>query len=229
MILEAKNVSKIYGDGTAKVFALDNISLQVNEGDYIAVMGPSGSGKTTLLNVLGGLDRPTKGEIILDGMRIDNLNENALVNIRRGKIAYVFQEYHLIPSLTALENVMLPLIFSGSPDGTQKQRAIEMLGKVGLSRRANHKPTELSGGEQQRVSVARALVNNPTLILADEPTGNLDYNSGLEIQRLFDQLNEEGHTILMVTHDPEKASHAKRLILFKDGKIVEDKNQDDKK
>ena len=221
-MLEIKNASKIYGEGTSKVVALDNISLTVNKGDFIAIMGPSGSGKSTLLNVIGGLDQLSSGEVILDGERIDHLSENELVGIRRGKIAYVFQQYHLLPSLSALENVLLPLTFAGgSQDGTGEKKALEMLQKVGLRKRAEHKPSQLSGGEQQRVSIARALVNNPTLILADEPTGNMDQKTGTEILSLFDQINNEGHTIIMVTHDQRVARHAREVIFLKDGQIVE--------
>jgi len=218
-MLEVKNVSKVYGEGTAKVVALDNISLLVNEGDFIAIMGPSGSGKSTLLNIIGGLDRISSGEVILDGKRIDGLDENALVDVRRGKIAYVFQQYHLIPSLTALENVLLPLTFCGANNGSQK--ALDILKRVGLERRAEHKPSQLSGGEQQRVAIARALVNDPSLILADEPTGNMDRKTGKEILALFGQLNGEGRSIVMVTHDPEIAGHAGEVVVLQDGQIVD--------
>jgi len=218
-MLEVRNVSKIYGEGTAKVVALNKVSLQVNSGDFIAIMGPSGSGKSTLLNIIGGLDSPSSGEVILDGKRIDNLDENALVDIRRGKVAYVFQQYHLLPSLTALENVLLPLIFCGANGGSSK-KALDILKKVGLERRAGHKPSELSGGEQQRVAIARALVSEPALILADEPTGNMDRKTGGEILSLFEQLNREGHSIIMVTHDREIAGRAKKIIILQDGQIV---------
>jgi len=218
-MLEIKNVSKIYGEGTAKVVALNKVSLRVNKGDFIAVMGPSGSGKSTLLNIIGGLDRLSGGEVILEGKRIDNLDENALVDIRRGEIAYVFQQYHLLPSLTALENVLLPLIFCGA--NREDKKALGILKRVGLEKRAEHNPGQLSGGEQQRVAIARALVNNPSLILADEPTGNMDQKTGREILGLFDELNKEGHTIIMVTHDPEIARHAKEIIVLEDGQIVD--------
>jgi len=222
-MLEIKNVSKIYGEGETKITALDNVSLQVNKGDFIAVMGPSGSGKSTLLNIIGGLDHISSGEVILDGKRIDNLDENALVDIRRGKIAYVFQQYHLIPSLTALENVLLPLTFCGADKKDHK--ALDILKRVGLEKRAGHKPSQLSGGEQQRVAVARALVNDPSLILADEPTGNMDRKTGKEILGLFDQLNREGLSIVMVTHDPEIAGYAKEIVVLQDGQIVDKINQ----
>jgi putative ABC transport system ATP-binding protein len=218
-MLEVKNVSKIYGEGTAKVVALNNISLLVNEGDFIAIMGPSGSGKSTLLNIIGGLDHISSGEVILDGQRIDSLDENALVDVRRGKIAYVFQQYHLIPSLTALENVLLPLTFCGA--NSKGQKALDILKRVGLGKRAEHKPSQLSGGEQQRVAIARALVNDPSLILADEPTGNMDRKTGKEILALFGQLNGEGRSIVMVTHDPEIAGHAGEIVVLQDGQIVD--------
>ncbi len=218
-MLEVKNASKIYGGDTNKVVALDNVSITVNKGDFIAVMGPSGSGKSTLLNIIGGLDQLSSGEVILDGKRIDNLSENDLVDIRRGKLAYVFQQYHLLASLSALENVLLPLTFGGLNGGNE--RALEMLVKVGLGKRADHKPSQLSGGEQQRVAIARALVNTPQLILADEPTGNMDQKTGNEILSLFDGLNREGHTIIMVTHDPDVARHAKEIVFLRDGQVVD--------
>ncbi|MBM3141896.1 MAG: ABC transporter ATP-binding protein [Chloroflexi bacterium] len=217
-MLEIKNVSKIYSSGLAKVIALDDVSLRVNKGDFIAIMGPSGSGKTTLLNIIGGLEQSSSGEVILDGQRMDNLDENALVSIRRGKLAYVFQAYHLIPSLTALENVLLPLTFCGVRDGDEK--ASDVLEKVGLKERAQHKPGELSGGEQQRVAIARALVTDPLFILADEPTGNMDQKTGREILDLFDTLHKEGHTIIMITHNPEIAEHASGIVVLQDGQIV---------
>jgi putative ABC transport system ATP-binding protein len=222
-MLEIKNISKVYGEGTAKVVALNNVSLLVNEGDFMAVMGPSGSGKSTLLNIIGGLDHISSGEVILDGKRIDSLDENALVDIRRGKIAYVFQQYHLIPSLTALENVLLPLTFCGA--NNKGQKASSILKRVGLEKRAEHKPSQLSGGEQQRVAIARALVNDPSLILADEPTGNMDRKTGKEILALFEQLNKEGRSIVMVTHDPEIAGYAKEVVVLQDGQIVDKINQ----
>jgi len=218
-MLEIKNVSKTYGEGSAQVVALKNINIHVDDGEFVAITGPSGSGKSTLLNIIGGLDSISNGEVLLDGIRIDNLNENALVDIRRRKIAYVFQQYHLIPSLTALENVLLPLTFYRGVD-EEEERAIEILKKVGLEKRSNHKPSQLSGGEQQRVAIARALINNCQFVLADEPTGNVDQKTGMEILNLFKQVNDEGHTILMVTHSPDIVSHAKRIIALRDGEIV---------
>ncbi len=218
-MLEIRNVSKIYGDGDTRVTALNDVSLEVNQGDFIAIMGPSGSGKSTLLNIIGGLERLSGGEVVLEGSRIDNLDENEMVSIRREKIAYVFQQYHLIPSLTALENVILPLVFQSKNGASDKAR--EILKKVGLEKRSGHKPSQLSGGEQQRVAIARALITNPSLVLADEPTGNMDRKTGEEILALFDQLHREGNTIIMVTHNPEIAAHADEIIVLGDGQIVE--------
>ncbi len=223
-MLEVRNISKTYGQRTAEVAALSNVSFCVDQADFVAIMGPSGSGKSTLLNIIGGLDYPSTGEVILDGKRIDNLDENDFVDIRRNKIAYVFQQYHLLPSLTALENVMLPLTFYGLDQG--EQRALEMLEKVGLRERTEHKPSQLSGGEQQRVAIARALVNSPTLILADEPTGNMDQKTGSEILGLFHQLNKDGRSIIMVTHNPDIAHHAKEIVVLKDGQIVDKAKQE---
>ena len=218
-MLEVKNLSKTYGEGSAKVVALKDIHICVDNGEFVVITGPSGSGKSTLLNIIGGLDSISSGEVLLDGIRIDNLNENALVDIRRRKIAYVFQQYHLIPSLTALENVLLPLTFYGSGN-EDENRAIEILRKVGLEKRAKHKPGQLSGGEQQRVAIARALINNCQFVLADEPTGNLDQNTGMEILNLFQEVNKDGHTIIMVTHSSDIVSHANRIIALRDGEIV---------
>jgi putative ABC transport system ATP-binding protein len=218
-MLEIKNASKVYGEGEGRVVALDDVSLQIEKGGFVSITGPSGSGKSTLLNIIGGLERLSAGEIILDGGRIDNLSEDDFVEIRRGKIAYVFQQYHLLQSLTALENVLLPLVFQ-SRNG-HSERALELLKRVGLEKRVHHRPSELSGGEQQRVAIARALVTAPSLILADEPTGNMDRKTGDEIIGLFDELNREGHTIVMVTHNPEIAAHTRETIALQDGRVVQ--------
>jgi putative ABC transport system ATP-binding protein len=222
-MLNIKNVSKTYGSGTNRVTALNEISLTVEEGDFVSIMGASGSGKSTLLNIIGGLEKLSSGEIHIDGERIDNLTEDEMVKVRRGKIAYVFQQYHLLPSLTAMENVLLPLVLNGNDSGSQhkKEKALAMLKRVGLEKRSHHKPSELSGGEQQRVAIARALVTSPSLILADEPTGNMDKKTGDEIMELFDQLNHEGHSIIMVTHNPETAKHTAKTIVLRDGQIIE--------
>jgi putative ABC transport system ATP-binding protein len=217
-MLKIDNISKTYGSGDTKVFALNNVSLTLEKGDYVAVMGPSGSGKSTFLNVIGGLDHLTSGEVILEGERIDNLDENELVRLRRGKISYIFQQYHLLGSLTALENVLLPLTFCGT-DG-KKPRAKALLEEMGLGKRMHHKPCELSGGEQQRTAIARALVNDPVLTLADEPTGNMDQKNGQAILNLFEHLNKEGQTIIMVTHNLEAAKRAKKIVILEDGRII---------
>jgi len=218
-MLEIKNVTKCFNKGPAEVVALNNISLEITKGDFVAIMGPSGSGKSTLLNVIGGLDNISQGSIVLDGKRIDNLSENDLVDVRRGEIAYIFQQYHLLPSLSALENVLLPLTFSGS--SSDETKALELLKKVGLEKRARHKPTELSGGEQQRVAIARALIGEPSLILADEPTGNMDQTTGKQIMELFRDLNREGRTIVIVTHDPQVAEYAISTVFLRDGRVVD--------
>lgn len=216
-------VSKIYPMGERPVSALNKVTMNIKNAEYIAIMGPSGSGKSTLLNILGGVDSPSHGDVFLGGTKIDNLAEKDLLMARRKTVSYIFQEARLLSSLTALENVLLPLAFYSSKAGVKaKDRAQALLEKVGLGERATHLPHQLSGGEAQRVSIARALMNDPLLVLADEPTGNLDSKTGEEIMGLFQQLNNEGLTIVMVTHDPQKASHAKRVIRLKDGEIVED-------
>ena len=216
-MLKVKKVTKVYNQGKTTVMALNNVSFRADKGDFIAITGPSGSGKSTLLNVVGGLDCLSSGEVLLDGERIYNLDENELVSIRRRKISYVFQQYYLLPSLNALENVLLPLTFSGVKN--QHKKALDLLKTVGLGKRAGHKPSQLSGGEQQRVAIARALVNNPLLTLADEPTGNMDQKTNNEILDLFCQLNKEGYTIIMVTHNPRAAERAKEIIILEDGQI----------
>ncbi len=218
-MLQVKKVIKVYGQGKTAVVALNNVSFRADKGDFIAITGPSGSGKSTLLNVIGGLDCLSSGEVILDGERIDTLDENALVDIRRRKISYVFQQYYLLPSLNALENVLLPLTFSGVKN--QHKKALDLLKMVGLGKRAEHRPSQLSGGEQQRVAIARALINDPLLTLADEPTGNVDQKTNKEILDLFCRLNKEGHTIIMVTHNPEAAERAKEIIILEDGQILD--------
>ena len=218
-MLEIRNVSKIYGQDENRITALDRVSLTVNRGDFIAIMGPSGSGKSTLLNIIGGLERLSEGKVILEGKRIDNLHEDELVNARREKIAYVFQQFHLLPSLTALENVLLPLVFAEKE--ANEDRARELLNKVGLGKRLGHSPAQLSGGEQQRVAIARAMINQPALVLADEPTGNMDQETGKEILGLFQQLNRNGCAIVMVTHDPDITRHAREIVFLRDGRIVD--------
>ena len=217
-MLQLNHVWRQYGMGDAKVIALQDVSLSVEAGEYLAIMGPSGSGKSTLLNVMGGVDRVTGGEIFFDGKRFDSLDEELLTGFRRGRLAYVFQQYHLVATLTVLENVMLPLVFSGK--GDDPAPALTVLEKVGLSHRIGHRPAQLSGGEQQRAAIARALVGDPALILADEPTGNLDQGSGRQILSLFAELNREGRAIVMVTHNPDVARRASEIVTVADGQIV---------
>ncbi|MGC9361092.1 MAG: ABC transporter ATP-binding protein [Anaerolineae bacterium] len=221
MLIELRNIFKTYQMGIMQVEAIRNVSLDVAEGELTAIMGPSGSGKSTLMNILGCLDRPTRGEYMLNGQRVANLDDDALAEIRNHTIGFVFQSYNLLPRTSAVENVEVPLIYSGARN--RRDRAMEALDSVGLADRAHHKPSELSGGEQQRVAIARALVNNPSLILADEPTGNLDTKTGLEIVGIFQRLNlERGITVLYVTHDPEIADYTRRIIRLRDGRIESD-------
>ncbi len=217
-MLELRSVSRMYGQGDARVVALNQVSLVVNAGDFISIVGPSGSGKSTLLNVMGGVDRITGGEILFDDQRFDLLSEEELTTFRRNRLAYVFQQYHLVPSLTVIENVALPMVFRAA--GRDITRAWQMLERVGLRHRASHRPSELSGGEQQRVAIARALVNDPALILADEPTGNLDQASGRQIMSLFMELNDEGRAVVMVTHNLQLAQCAREIVELTDGRVV---------
>ncbi|HHX43846.1 MAG TPA: ABC transporter ATP-binding protein [Chloroflexi bacterium] len=223
MLIELHEVTKVYQMGDVEVRALNGIDLSIEAGELTAIMGPSGSGKSTLMNVLGCLDQVTSGEYLLEGTRMSTLNDDELAEIRNRRIGFVFQNYNLLPRTTALDNVEVPLIYAGTGPRERRQRAIEALQAVGLADRANHKPNELSGGQQQRVAIARALINEPSIILADEPTGNLDTKTGLEIIALFQQLNSErGITVLYVTHDAELAQFTRRIIRLRDGKIVED-------
>ena len=216
------DVMKIYRMGSVEVLALKGVSLAVAAGDFAAIMGPSGCGKSTLLNILGCLDRPTSGSVAIDGMEVAKMSKAELAIMRNQKIGFIFQNFHLLHQASALANVMLPFLYSNFPKSQRKDRAMELLRSVGLEGRAFHKPFELSGGQQQRVAIARALVNQPKLILADEPTGNLDSRSGLEIMALLERLNRAGLTILMVTHDPQLGAHAARIIHLKDGKILKE-------
>jgi len=223
-VLETEKVSKVYTMGKREVRALSDLDLQVNKGEFIAIMGPSGSGKTTLLNVLGCLDKPTAGRVILDGVDISKLPERELYKVRRDKIGFIFQTFNLLPYLNARENVELPMESTKRPKAERKQRATELLRLVGLSGREDHRPQRLSAGEQQRVAIARALANEPAIILADEPTGNLDTENKFEIVRLLANLNiERGTTIVMVSHDGQVASHTERMLLLRDGKIAKEK------
>jgi len=217
-MIELENVTKVYRMGKVEVYALNGVSLSIKEGEMISIIGASGSGKSTLLNVIGCLDRPTSGRYLLEGADVSRLNDNKLAEMRNRKFGFVFQEYNLLSRATALSNVELPLIYGGNRH--KRQRAMGALERVGLAPRAKHKPTELSGGEQQRVAIARALVNNPSLILADEPTGNLDSHSTAEIISIFQELNRDGITVIIVTHEADIASQTQRTIRLSDGEIV---------
>jgi putative ABC transport system ATP-binding protein len=232
IIIQIKDLTKIYGMGDAQVRALDGVSLTIEENEFVAVMGPSGSGKSTLMNILGCLDRPTDGSYILAGEDVSSLNKTELAIIRNQRIGFVFQSYNLLANTSALENVMLPLLYnrngSAGNNEEQKQKGLAVLEAVGLSDRIKHKPQELSGGQMQRVAIARALINDPVIILADEPTGNLDTGSGEEIMRLLVELHSKGSTIVMVTHEDEIAAYAQRVIRFRDGRIETDQMNGEK-
>lgn len=219
-MIEVKKLSKIYGKGEIAVKALDHISFQVKTGEFVAIMGPSGSGKSTLMNILGCLDRPTEGIYILDQTDVSKMSEQELAKIRNLKVGFIFQTYNLLARLTALRNVEQPMIYKGIARKKRDQLAKQALAEVGLDDRLHHKPAELSGGQRQRVAIARALVNQPQIILADEPTGNLDSKSGEEILKILAGLNQQGITIVMVTHDQKVASQAHRIVYFQDGRIV---------
>jgi len=220
MLLELIKVSKIYRMDGVEVKALDNVSLEIKKGEFVAIQGPSGSGKSTLMHIMGCLDTPTTGKVILEGRDVSKLNEEELAKIRNKKIGFVFQTFNLLPRTTALENVILPLIYANLSPKERVLKAKKALENVGLSHRINHFPNQLSGGQQQRVAIARALVNRPKIILADEPTGNLDSRSGKEIMEIFKKINQEGNTVVIVTHDAEVAGYAKRVIKIRDGRIV---------
>ena len=216
-----EKVSKMYGKDELIVKALDNVNLEIYKGDYLAVMGASGSGKSTAMNIIGCLDRPSQGIYRLNGIPVENLSDDELAELRNQKLGFVFQQFHLLSDATALENVILPMIYAGVDPIEREERAKNALDKVGLSERVNNRPNQLSGGQQQRVAIARAIINNPTILLADEPTGALDSKTTDDVLDLFDKLHKSGITIVLVTHEDEVASRAKKIARFKDGKIIE--------
>jgi len=218
-MLELENITKVYKAGQTEVPALRGISCRIESGEMVSIIGPSGSGKSTLMNIIGCLDKPTSGKYRLEGVEVDKLNDDQLAEIRNKKIGFVFQSFNLLSRTTALANVELPLIYGGASN--RRQRALQVLESVGLAHRVTHRPSELAGGEQQRVAIARALVNNPSLILADEPTGNLDTRTSQEIMSIFKKLNEQGMTIVLVTHEPDIAAYTRRTIKLRDGQIEE--------
>ena len=226
MIIDCRKICRSFPIGDSSVQILKNVDLQVEEGEYVAIMGPSGSGKSTLMNILGCLDTPTSGELFLDGVNVGKCTDDELSDLRLYKLGFVFQNYQLLARQTALENVELPLTYAKVPRDERRERAFEALRKVGLEDRVNHEPSRLSGGQKQRVAIARAIVNNPKLILADEPTGALDSTSGRQIMDLFHSLNEEGMSILMITHDIDIAAHAKRIAIIRDGVLNLDAEND---
>ncbi len=221
-MLQVKNLLKVYQTDKIAVTALKGVSFSIPAGSFVAVMGPSGSGKSTLMNVLGCLDTPTQGQYVLDGVDVSRMSENDLAKVRNKKIGFVFQTFNLLPRISCLHNVELPMIYAGLPEKERKSKALYALERVGLLNRGAHRPSEISGGQRQRVAIARALVNNPAILMADEPTGNLDTRSGEEVMAIFQELNQEGATIILVTHEPEIAGHTQRILHFRDGRLKED-------
>ncbi|BBD69402.1 ABC transporter-related protein [Nostoc commune NIES-4072] len=219
-IIRLENIFKIYGSGETEVRALNDVNLIVEQGEYCAIMGPSGSGKSTAMNIIGCLDRPTDGHYYLDNLDVAQMDDRSLAHIRNKKLGFVFQQFHLLPQLTALENVMLPMVYASVNPKERSDRAIEALTRVGLANRLNNKPTQLSGGQQQRVAIARAIVNHPVVLLADEPTGALDSRTTQEVLDIFSELNASGITVVMVTHEPEVARQTQRIVWFRDGQVV---------
>jgi putative ABC transport system ATP-binding protein len=219
-VAELVHVSKVYGSGETRVLALDDLCLAVQRGDYLAVMGTSGSGKSTAMNILGCLDRPTSGSYLLNGTPVETLSDDELAVLRNRELGFVFQQFHLLPQMSALENVILPMIYAGVPPDQRRLRAREALERVGLGNRLDNKPNQLSGGQQQRVAVARAIINKPAMILADEPTGALDSRTTEEVLAIFDELNAQGITILLVTHEKDVGARAHRVVQFRDGHVV---------
>src|SRR5258708_7868551 len=222
-IIHLNHISKIYKLDTVETIALDGISFDIKKGEFVSIMGPSGSGKSTLMHIIGALDTPTSGSYILDGEEVNKLTDDELADIRNRKIGFVFQAFNLLPRRTALQNVILPMFYANIPDEESEKIATKYLTMVGLGNRLQHTSNQLSGGQMQRVAIARSLVNNPAIILADEPTGNIASDQAEEIMAIFQKLNNEGHTVVMITHEPDIADHAKRIIHIKDGKLVSDK------
>ncbi len=221
-IIETRDLWKTYVMGSEEIHALRGVSINIESGEYVAIMGPSGSGKSTLMNLIGCLDTPSKGSYLLNGKQVSEMNDNELARIRNEEIGFVFQTFNLLPRASALHNVELPLIYAGVPSKDRQERAKDALKKVELEERMMHKPNELSGGQRQRVAIARALVNNPSILLADEPTGNLDSKTGVEIMALFDKLHAGGNTIVLVTHEADIAAHAHRVVHIRDGQVERD-------
>ena len=221
-LIETVDLWKTYVMGTEEIHALRGVSIQIERGEYVAIMGPSGSGKSTLMNLIGCLDTPTKGSYLLNGNQVSQMNDNELARIRNEEIGFVFQTFNLLPRATALHNVELPLVYAGVPPGERRERAEEALRQVDLIDRARHRPNELSGGQRQRVAIARALVNNPSILLADEPTGNLDSQTSEEIMKVFEFLANNGQTVIMVTHEQDIAAHARRVVVLRDGLVSSD-------
>ena len=224
-VAELNGVSKVYGTGDLEVKALDQLNLTVHHGDYMAVMGASGSGKSTAMNILGCLDRPTSGSYMLNGTAVEQLDDDALADVRNQSLGFVFQQFHLLPHASAMENVMLPMVYAGVPLEERQERAATALERVGLGQRLENKPNQLSGGQQQRVAIARAIINRPSLLLADEPTGALDSSTTAEVLELFDELHRQGITLVMVTHEDDVAARARRIARFQDGRIVSEPSQ----
>lgn len=224
-VIKVSNLSKVYRVEDVETIALDSVSFEIVRGEYVAIMGPSGSGKSTLMHILGALDKPTSGEYYLDGVNVKDMTSDELAEIRNQKIGFVFQAYNLLPRTSALKNVMLPMRYGGIEKDERDQRAKKYLMMVGLGERMNHLTNQLSGGQQQRVAIARALSMNPSMILADEPTGNIASNQAEEIMSIFEKLHQDGHTIVMITHESDIAAHAQRIITVKDGKILSDKRR----
>ena len=226
MLIDIRDITKVYQMGDQQVHALSGVTVGVDRGEYVAIMGPSGSGKSTLMNLIGCLDTPSDGSYVLNGREVAKMTDDELASIRNQEIGFVFQTFNLLPRTSALQQVELPLVYSGVPRKERRERAKAALAAVGLTERAHHHPSELSGGQRQRVAVARALVNDPSILLADEPTGNLDSQTGAEIMALFDELNSRGNTIVLVTHEEDIASHARRIVRLLDGKVRDDKPND---